>query len=272
MENPDGKRILLVLDHLGVGGVQEFFLNIVKAGKGVASFTVVSLFGNDVYSDRFRQAGAEVIFCSRRPYNVLNVLRLSGFWRFRQFLRKNEGRFHRIHIRLFAAFLYASLLSLHRRKEVTAGLDAAPHQLPWYVYVLYLIFARRYRCFFIPPSYWDQYGALGIRRDRLFPVRYLITERRSDHPIPFPHQYNIVSIGRCIEQKGFMETVVLFEKLCSLTSRDLGLYIIGDGPERPRLQRYIQERGLTNVHFPGTIVNIDVLSKFNTNEKNKYIS
>ncbi|MGE5098068.1 MAG: glycosyltransferase [Betaproteobacteria bacterium] len=251
------KRILLVIDHLGVGGVQEFFLNVVRDGRELARFTVLSLFANDVYSQRLREAGAEVIFCSERDYNVVNVARLSGIGRYRAYLRDNAGRFDRIHVRLFAAFLYSSLIGLYRRKGVSAGLDAGRRQLPWYVFAVFVVFARKYETFFIPAAYWDEYGALRLRPGQLAPVQYLVTDRRAAKPAALQHRRNVLTIGRCIPQKGFLEVIGLFARMSALTREDIGLFIIGDGPDRPRLEQEVASRGLRNVHCVGTVLELD---------------
>lgn len=251
------RQILLVIDHLGVGGVQEYFLNIVRAGHGVAKFTVISLFANDVYGDRFRLAGAEVVVCSERAYSLANVLRLSGLAKYRRYLRENARRYHRIHVRLFAAFLYSSLIGLFRQKGVSAGLDAGRRQLPWFVLPVFLIFARKYETFFIPQAYWIEYGMLRLRSEQLRPVGYLVTDRSHARPVPLEHNFNIVAIGRCLRQKGLTETVDLFTCMAHLTHEDIGLYIIGDGPDRPELERKIATTRMQNIHCLGTIVDLD---------------
>lgn len=251
------RQVLLVIDHLGIGGVQEYFLNIVRAGQGVTKFTVLSLFADDVYSDRMRRAGAEVVICSGRAYNVANVLRLSGLAQYRKYLRKNARKFDRIHVRLFASFLYSTLVRLYQRRGVSAGLDAGRRQLPWFVLPVFLLFARKYETFFIPEAYWREYGILGLRSEQLRSVEYLVTDRRSARPVPLKHNFNILAIGRCIRQKGLLETIDLFACMTLLTREDIGLYIIGDGPDRSELENKIAANRMTNVHCLGTIVDID---------------
>lgn len=251
------RQVLLVIDHLGVGGVQEYFLNIIRAGHGEVKFTVVSLFADDVYSDRMRRAGAEVVICSERVYTVANVLRLSGLAEYRRYLRKNAGQFDRIHVRLFACFLYSTLIKLYRRKGVSAGLDAGRRQLPWFVLPVFLLFARKYETFFIPKAYWREYGMLGLRSEQLRSVEYLVTDRRSARPVLLEHNFNILAIGRCIGQKGLSETIDLFACMALITREDIGLYIIGDGPDRIELENKIAASRMTNVHCLGTIVDLD---------------
>lgn len=44
------KNICFILDHLGVGGIQEFILNYCKFVRCNSRVTVISIFKNDIYS------------------------------------------------------------------------------------------------------------------------------------------------------------------------------------------------------------------------------
>lgn len=80
--------------------------------------------------------------------------------------------------------------------------------------------------------------------------------RLSEEPCPLqrdPMRPLLVSVGRLVAEKQYL---VLLQAVKALReSLDFELWIIGDGEERPMLERYIAENGLTNVRLLGTQAN-----------------
>lgn len=247
-------KVLFVIDHLGVGGVQEFIFNYVKHSSH-HEVTVVSLFGNDVYSQKIEREGGKTIFLSKLSYSYQNILNFKVFAHFKTFMQDHLHYFDAVHVKLFATFLYASLLKLYRYPQVSAGLDASKYQLPGALRLLYRIYANRYQKFYLPHFYWEEYRYLD--RHRLINQTYFVSKRHSLTPIQYPHQFVLLSIGRCIEQKGFEEVIELFQTLQTLSTLDVGLYIIGDGPYKNKLMQKVCEQGIRNVYFTGNILNLD---------------
>lgn len=62
---------------------------------------------------------------------------------------------------------------------------------------------------------------------------------------PDASQYNWCSVGRMVHQKGFDLLLPAFQEAAAKRS-DLHLYLIGDGPERPALERQTAELGLAD--------------------------
>jgi glycosyltransferase involved in cell wall biosynthesis len=250
------KRILFIIDHLGTGGSQEFILNYSKHIPE-HQITVLSLFGDDIYSPRLKAQGVEVVFLCKEDYRFLNILKIKTYFRFKQFISKRSVEFDGIIIRLFASFLYSSLLKLYRSESVFASIDANHKQLPFAIQVMYGVFARCYKHFFLIRFCEKEFKFLGIKPEHLLENRLFVTECNSEKPFQFPHTFNILSIGRCIQQKGFLEAIQLFNILQPLTPVDIGLYIIGDGEYKNYLQEYIRENHITDVYFLGTIINLE---------------
>lgn len=244
------KKVLFIIDHLGIGGVQEFILNYVKFSKH-QEITVVSLFGADVYSQKITAAGGTTIFLSDLTYNYINILSFKIFPKFNKYVAENIKNFEAVHLKLFATFLYSSLLKLYRHPQVFPGLDASKYQLPLPLRILYRLYANQYTHFYLPSFYWNEYSY--IQRERLINQSYFVTKRHSLTPIRYPHQFVLLAIGRCIKQKGFDEVIKLFQLIQTLSNLDVGLYVIGDGPHKHQLT----QTPVKNLYFTGNILNLD---------------
>ncbi len=251
----DRPHILFVIDHLGTGGVQEFIVNYCRRTPG-HRVSVVSLFGNDCYSDALRRAGAEVVRLTERRYGYAAVLDPRSFLAFKAHFRDRAPRFAQIHIRLFAAFLYATAIGLHRDARVSAGVDATPSQLPVPIRFMYFLFARLYRRFYIPSWLRDDYGFLGLRPEAYRPQNYFVTDRRSEAPYPFTARLNLLTIGRCIPQKGHLDAIRFFRRLAPAFGGDAALYVIGDGPHLPALRAAVPDDLKGAIHFTGVVDNL----------------
>ncbi|MDR6874172.1 glycosyltransferase involved in cell wall biosynthesis [Bosea sp. BE125] len=251
------KSVCFILDHLGVGGVQEFILNYCKFVRTRIQVTVVSIFGNDIYSERLRAAGAEVIVLTGRAYGYAAVLDPRSFQAFSTFYRKNASRFDEIHLKLFAAFAYASLMGQWRSPKVSAGLDCNRSQLPFPIQALFWIFARRYRRFYLSKLLWNDYSAFGLRRDRLRDQQYPVTRRNSKTPRIYPKGSAFLSVGRGIPQKGHAEAAALFAELQRNLSGDACLVILGEGPAIDALKATHSAAGDDAISFPGSVDDYD---------------
>ena len=251
------KNICFILDHLGVGGVQEFILNYCKFVRGNSRVTVVSIFENDFYSERLRAAGAQVIFLTERPYGYAAVVDPRSFYAFYKFYRDNSGRFDVVNLKLFAAFAYASIMFLWRSPKISAGLDCNRSQLPFPIQALFWAFARRYQRFYLNALLWDDYAAFGLRPSRLRNQIYPVTRRQSDTPTVYPAQFSFLSVGRGIPQKGHAYALALFQLTQRLLDGDACLTIIGEGPAIDALRPAHPEGNGGNIAFPGSVANYD---------------
>lgn len=251
------RRVAFFIDHLGVGGVQEFLLNFCKARQDSSAITIVSLFANDTYAVRLRAAGATVLFLSNRPYSYRSVLSIGSFLGFRAYYAQHNASFDDIHLKLFASFAYAAMMRLWRDPRVSAGLDANRNQHPFPIQALFWAFARRYQRFYLNALLWNDYAAFGLRPPRLRDQIYPVTRRHSDTPKSYPARFSFVSVGRGIPQKGHAEAVALFELTRAQLDGDACLAIIGDGPAIDVLQTEYEARSDGSIVFPGSVQNYD---------------
>lgn len=64
---------------------------------------------------------------------------------------------------------------------------------------------------------------------------------------------NMVAAGRLIPMKGFEKVINIFSK-CYFLNDSISLHIIGDGPEKSRLEKIVYEKGLSSsIEFTGFI-------------------
>ncbi len=76
-------------------------------------------------------------------------------------------------------------------------------------------------------------------------VEHLALHARFTKPV-------LLSIGQIIPRKGYQELFAIYERLI-MTHPQTSLLIVGDGPDRPRLEAMTRQRGWNQVHFVGFI-------------------
>jgi phosphatidylinositol alpha-mannosyltransferase len=81
-------------------------------------------------------------------------------------------------------------------------------------------------------------------------------------PAASPSLRTILYIGRLERRKGVKYLLQAYEQLCRQTD-DVSLIIAGDGPEREKLELFVDERDLRNVSFLGYISHEDKLRLLN---------
>jgi len=250
------KKLLFIIDHLCIGGSQEFILNYCHHIK-VHEVTVLSIFGDDVYSKRIENAGAKIIFLTKKKYNYLNILSPKSYLAYKKYIKSNIGKFDFIVLRLFASFMYSSFLSLYKFKNVWPSIDANSSQLPFVIKTLYFLYASKYAKFFLSTQLIEEYKYLFLDLKNIYDGTLFITQRKKSEQYPFKTKLNILSIGRCIKQKGHLQLIQLFNILQKKTNLDIGLHIIGAGSELLKLKKYVQLNNINNVFFHGNITNLD---------------
>jgi len=111
----------------------------------------------------------------------------------------------------------------------------------------------------------DYASHLGIPYDRVFfgydavdndyftaraeHARRNASELRAVHRLP---QRYLLASGRFIEKKNFPRLIEAFARALAADDRGHHLVILGDGPERPMIERAVERHGLKDrVHLPG---------------------
>lgn len=74
-------------------------------------------------------------------------------------------------------------------------------------------------------------------------------------PLPVPDSTRVILfLGRLIDIKGIDYLLRAFARLPS--NEDIALLVVGEGPERPRLEGVARSLGLANVHFLGAVTDV----------------
>jgi glycosyltransferase involved in cell wall biosynthesis len=84
--------------------------------------------------------------------------------------------------------------------------------------------------------------------------QYKIMSAHYSHPL-------LLSIGRLVPQKGYLELFKIFEQVVSCHPT-ASLVIIGDGPYRQEFEHHVQIQKLKNVHFVGFVQPYDLPKYF----------
>lgn len=83
-----------------------------------------------------------------------------------------------------------------------------------------------------------------------------INEKSKQFKVDFDKaNFNIVCVGRLDINKNQIEQLKIIKKLNENGLKHIKLYLIGDGPERKNLEKYIKENNLTNVVITGYVSN-----------------
>lgn len=72
---------------------------------------------------------------------------------------------------------------------------------------------------------------------------------------------NILYVGSFIPRKGVMQLIKAFELLHNATE-DVGLILIGDGPDKESYRAYIRENNIKDVYFPGFVQKGEITKYF----------
>lgn len=247
-------KVLFIIDHLDIGGVQEFLANYALHIPS-HQVTVASLAPGGTAKSKLVNAGANVIELGA-PANFKNIFIIINYFisfiRLRSFLKEHRHEFDVIHVHLWRAFFYASLLRLYRYPNVTAALACDKRQMPASIRFFYWLMARRFRYFFVHAPARYQFGFLRLPEERLLDQPYFVTKRQLHEKANLPGDIILITAGRLIPQKGHDQAILLARRMRKITSKKVVLAVVGDGVELNRLKEYASEDGPDVIFLPAT--------------------
>jgi glycosyltransferase involved in cell wall biosynthesis len=115
------------------------------------------------------------------------------------------------------------------------------------------------------PSHGEDYERWGTPRDRMFfglncvdnaffadrCDRWRNESESTRREMNLPDRF-LLGVGRMIEKKNWHALLKAWEaRMSEVTSRGCDLVLVGDGPERGRLEEVVRSSGIRNVHFRG---------------------
>ncbi|CNH13162.1 glycosyltransferase family 4 protein [Yersinia pekkanenii] len=89
----------------------------------------------------------------------------------------------------------------------------------------------------------DKYSWLPKNKHKIIPNIVEIPEKKI---FESDKKNNVLAVGRFVEQKGFDLLLAAWAKI---PTQDWSLTIVGDGPDKPLLEKFIKEKNLTNVYL-----------------------
>jgi glycosyltransferase involved in cell wall biosynthesis len=252
------KKILIVVDSLGVGGTQEQIYCFVKYLKEY-EFTILSFFSDDFYYERICREGAKVIFLSKTKNNILKKLIsipviLYKFQRKKKWIKCHDW----INIRLPFSLLVSSFFKLYKLDYVSFSVECSYGQLNFYEKLIFNINLKKYKVVFFGLPGRLSFKNHKIPQNSIYDdIPFTTLRNQSKKPIQYKNKINILFVSRLIPIKGLEDTVLLIEYYNNLYDEKINLHIIGDGPELLRIKKICNLRNLKFIHFYGFISNLE---------------
>lgn len=81
-------------------------------------------------------------------------------------------------------------------------------------------------------------------------MRHRVCKRRLCREAGLPEN-NFLFIGRFSQEKNILSLLEAYEKLLTNSITSWGLILVGNGPQRLEIEKYIERHDLKNVHLPG---------------------
>jgi glycosyltransferase involved in cell wall biosynthesis len=249
------KKILIIIDSLGVGGSQENVLNFVN-NMMEYDVTVLSCYSDDYYSKKFKNVGAEVVFLSRVKGSQLKKLICIPIV-FIKFLFFKINHFDLIILRLPFTLLMASIFTLYKRKNVIFDVDCTFYQLNYFEKKIFEIYLNKYKFILLPIVIRESFKSISFNSSRLYDDIAFVNERNSKNPIVFKKKYNLLFISRLIPQKGLRIAIEIIVKYNISYGDTVDLHVIGDGVDLMKNKEFCENNNISFVKFYGFVTNLD---------------
>jgi glycosyltransferase involved in cell wall biosynthesis len=240
------RTILFVISTLEYGGAARQLM-LLAAGLPRESFQVrVVVLGTETpWVASLREKGVEVETLDwRRPFDVLPCL---GLRRLVRSLRPDV-----IHVWGATALRTVVLTGSHRANRLLVSAVLSPAARPGRLARWLLRRARGVIAFGATDA--ERYRRLGVANARIMVVSPAATipatgSEPSDLPGIASGDRMLLGLGPIEQHKGFREAVWAFDILRHFYN-DLHLILVGDGPDRPRVEQFARQIGIPKyVHF-----------------------
>ncbi|NCB50523.1 MAG: glycosyltransferase [Clostridia bacterium] len=252
------KRIAVFQSDLNVGGIQKALVNILNEIDYSACEVDLYLFDRDCFFDLPEHKNLNVIF--KKPWPFLNRMVYFDILSFlvRPVTKKEydvavDFNSYRNECSVGAVLVKAKkrVMWIHNDVEIKRRNE-------WKYKVLWHFFRRKFRFFdefaAVSPGIIDGFrrcSGIYDKKITAIPNRIDTAEifMKAEAPVDFdadPACYNLCTMGRLCHQKGFD---ILIGYMAEVAKRrpDMRLYVFGDGPDRAKLQRQIDDLGLSGV-------------------------
>jgi glycosyltransferase involved in cell wall biosynthesis len=252
------KKILIIIDNLGIGGAQENTLAFVQ-NMYEYKIKIISFYGDDAYSEKLKTHGAEVIFLSRINGSQIKKIFVIPIV-FLRFLRvkKNISDYDWINIKLPFSLLLCSFFNFIRLKNVSFFVESSFFQLNTIEKFIYKFCLPKYKNILLAKTVRDSFININIENSNVYDGFAFISNRESNNPIIYQDKINLLFIARLIPQKGLINTINIIKKHNELFSdKIIQLHVIGDGPDHDKMKTYCTLKNISFVNFYGYVNNLN---------------
>lgn len=249
------KQIAVFQSDLRVGGIQKALVNILNEIDYSQCAVDLYLFDRECFFDLPRHENLNVVFL--RPWPYLN--RFVYFDLLRRLARPVTDKEYDVAVDFnsYRSECSVGAVRLKAKKRVMWIHNDVEikRRNEWKYRVLWHFFRRKYRFFdefaAVSPGIIDGFRrCTGIYDKKITAIpNHVDTEeifRKVKAPVDFrtdPACYNLCTMGRICHQKGFD---ILMDYMARVAEQrtDMHLYLLGDGPDREKLERQIGALGL----------------------------
>ena len=252
------KKIAIFQSDLKVGGIQKALINILNEIDYTRCQVDVYLFDQDCFFSLPAHENLRILF--RKPYPWMN--RLVYFSLLRRFapIRAEQDYDIAIDFNSYRNECAVGALTVPAKKRVMwihndveiKKRNEVKYRILWH------FFKKKLSCYdefaAVSPGIIDGFRRTsGIYDKPITPIpNHIDTDeifRKVTEPVDFtvdPACYNLCTMGRICHQKGFD---ILMGYMARVAERrpDMRLYLLGDGPDREKLERQIRDLGLAHV-------------------------
>jgi glycosyltransferase involved in cell wall biosynthesis len=182
----------------------------------------------------------------------------AGLWRLARAFRRSGASIVHFHVPAFGPLL-AATAALPQARFVWTQHDPGALTRSRRFRLFYRFFRARFSRFVVPaPELEPALAAFGVPRDRVTVVRHgLSIPATTGQERHGTGRATIGTVARLHEEKRIDELLRIADEL-RRREVDVGVLIVGDGPDRPRLERCVDELGLrAQVEFAGEQVDVE---------------
>jgi len=250
------KKIAIFQCDFNVGGIQKALLNILGDIDYSQCQVDVFVYDDKVFFDMPQRENLNIIFC--KPYPYIN--RMVYFELLRRFAPKPKTdteydlaidfNSYRNECAVGAVSVKAKkrIMWIHNDVEIKKR-NEPKYRVLWHFFKAKLKYFDEFAA--VSPGIIDGFRRVsGIYDKKITAIpNHIDTEeifRKSELPLDFtvdPKQYNLCTMGRICHQKGFDILMGHMAKVHAVRP-DIHLYLLGDGPDRAKLEAQISELGL----------------------------
>lgn len=256
-------KILHVIDHLGLGGVQQGIINVIKDSPW-HEHTLVSICQIKAMEKKFGAHKPKIIYLNIKRYSVRSILSLGGL---RSFLKLKfilkKGDYDVVHSYMYISTIFLGLFKLlFPAIPFIAYQPSEKFSLGWGLFYFQSLFLFLFdKIIFLKYYQPEETGARFIPKSKFFPSVYGIKLSKDDEQVPPLSNGLIKTIKQAaplilsasrLHPQRHLDVLIKGFAPVAMAKRTARLLQIGEGPEKERLQRLVSSLGVEDqVIFAG---------------------